>query len=82
MPLAGVMFCCPYLHFISPLSHALKKKPVRGQDGHCIFCDIERVVFHSTFSSLLTCNVQLCWGSFEDFSKNQLQNSSTPANNY
>ena len=53
-----------------------KIQPIRGQDYQCIFCGMQRVVFHSTFSSLLARNSLLrsIWGLI----KSQLRNSSTP----
>ena len=63
-----------------------KIQPIRGQDCRCIFCGIystgnmQRVVFHSTFPSLLALNSLL--GSIWGFLKSQLRNSSTPANHY
>ena len=38
------------------LSHALKNTANQSQDYRCIFCGMQRVVFHSTFPSLLERN--------------------------
>ena len=57
-----------------------KIQPIRGRDYRCIFCGMLRVVFHSTFPSLLARNSLL--GSIWGLLKSQLRNSSIPANHY
>ena len=57
-----------------------KIQPIRGQDYRCIFCGMQRVVFHSTFPSFLARNSLL--GSIWGLLKSELRNLSTPANPY
>ena len=57
-----------------------KIQPISGQEYRCIFCSMQRVVFHSTFPSLLARNSLP--GSIWGLPKSQLRNSSTPANHY
>ena len=57
-----------------------KIQPIRGQDYRCIFCGMQRVVFHSTFPSFLARNSSL--GSIWGLLKSELRNLLTPANHY
>ena len=41
----------PFVTYIYPMTW--KIQPIRGQDYRCIFCGMQRVIFHSTFLSLL-----------------------------
>ena len=74
-----------YSYYIVLYPMPWKIQPIRGQDYRCIFKryatgNMQRVVFHSTFLSLLARNSLL--GSIWRLLKSQLRNSSTPANRY
>ena len=75
-----IAFYCIVLYGIVFYPMSWKIQPIRGQDYRCIFCGMQRVVFYSTFPSLLARNSLL--GSIWGLLKSQLRNSSTPANHY